>query len=48
LDRVAADAIFPFHQAVSETYTITRYGPAAVTSDRRYAPSLVFSIGLGR
>jgi hypothetical protein len=45
---VQADATLPFYQAASETYTVTRFGPANVTTDRRYAPSLVFSIGLGR
>jgi hypothetical protein len=45
---VQADATLPFYQAVSETYSVTRFGPANVTTDRRYAPSLLFSIGLGR
>jgi hypothetical protein len=41
---VQADAILPFYHVSSETYG--RYGP--ISSDRRYAPSFVVSIGLGR
>jgi hypothetical protein len=41
---VQADAVLPFYHVASETYSTTRL----VTSDRRYAPSLIISIGLGR
>jgi hypothetical protein len=40
-----ADAVLPFYQVSSET--ISRTG-LAITTDRRYAPSLVVSIGVGR
>jgi hypothetical protein len=40
-----ADAILPFYQVTSETFT--RFGQVTAT-DRRYAPSLVVSIGIGR
>jgi hypothetical protein len=44
-----ADAVFPFYEATAETYSMpTRLGPPTVTTDRRYAPSLVVAIGLGR
>lgn len=46
---VQADAILPFYEATSEIYAIsTRFGPTTITTDRRYAPSLIVSIGLGR
>ena len=46
---VQADAIFPFYEATAETYSMaTRFGPTTVSTDRRYAPSLIVSIGLGR
>jgi hypothetical protein len=40
-----ADAILPFYQVTSETYS--RFGVVTAT-DRRYVPSLVVSIGIGR
>jgi hypothetical protein len=40
-----ADAVLPFYQVTSETFS--RFGPVG-SVDRRYAPSLVVSIGLGR
>ena len=42
---VQADAVLPFYEVTSET--ITRFGLRR-TSDSRYAPSLIVSIGLGR
>jgi hypothetical protein len=46
---VQVDATFPFYQAVAETYSIPRFGlPMTVLTSRRYAPSLVVSLGLGR
>jgi len=40
-----ADAILPFYQVESQTFS--RFG-APVSTDRRYAPSFVVSIGIGR
>jgi len=40
-----ADAVLPFYEVTSETFS--RSG-LVTTTDRRYAPSLVVSIGLGR
>lgn len=47
---VQADAILPFYEATAETYSMSmsRFGPTTVSVSRRYAPSLVVSIGLGR
>jgi hypothetical protein len=48
---VQADAVLPFYKAVSETYPIpSRTGTArpAPTTSRRYAPSVIVSIGVGR
>jgi hypothetical protein len=46
---VQADAVLPFYKATAETYHVaSRFAPPTVTTDRRYAPSLVVSIGLGR
>jgi hypothetical protein len=42
---VQADAVLPFYQVSSQTFS--RFGPTG-SVDRRYAPSLVVSIGLGR
>ena len=42
---VQADAVLPFYKATSQTFS--RYG-AVATTDHRYAPSLVVSIGVGR
>lgn len=42
---VQADAVLPFYQVTSQTFS--RFGPTG-SVDRRYAPSLVVSIGLGR
>jgi hypothetical protein len=50
-----ADAVLPFYNATSTTYTYSRlpngtynyYTPPTVSVDRRYTPSLVFSIGVG-
>jgi hypothetical protein len=42
---VQADAVLPFYEVTSETFS--RSGSVR-TTDRRYAPSLVVSIGLGR
>jgi hypothetical protein len=41
---VQADVVLPFYQVTSETYSMN--GP--ISSDSQYAPSLVFSIGIGR
>ena len=41
---VQADVVLPFYNTVSET--ISRTGP--IGRDRRYAPSLIVSVGLGR
>jgi hypothetical protein len=41
---VQADAVLPFYEVTSETYSRS----ALVSTDHRYAPSLVVSIGLGR
>ena len=44
-----ADAVLPFYESTAETYpTRLRTGVVAPTIDRRRAPSLVLSIGLGR
>jgi hypothetical protein len=46
---VQADAVLPFYESTAETYpTRLRTGVVAPTIDRRRAPSLVLSIGLGR
>jgi len=47
---VQADAILPFYETVSETYTPSANfrNPPTITFDRRYAPSFVVSVGLGR
>lgn len=45
---VQADAILPFYEAISESYSTSRFGPPTITTNRRYAPSFVVSIGLGR
>jgi hypothetical protein len=48
---VQADAVLPFYEATSETYSIpSRPGsaPPMPTTSRRYAPSLIVSIGVGR
>jgi hypothetical protein len=48
---VQADAVLPFYQASSETYSIpsrTSTTPPVPTITRRYAPSLIVSIGVGR
>jgi hypothetical protein len=44
---VQADAIFPFYEATSETFVPSRTGFVPPTTDRRYAPSLILSIGVG-
>lgn len=41
---VQADLVLPFYQVTSETYTTNR----VVSTDSRYAPSLVLSVGIGR
>ncbi len=49
---VQADAVLPFYKATSETYPIPSRTSAAAppmpTTSRRYAPSLIVSIGVGR
>jgi hypothetical protein len=46
---VQADAVFPFYQSTAETYPLRpSRGIVTPTTDRRRAPSLVVSIGLGR
>jgi hypothetical protein len=46
---VQADAVLPFYESTAETYsTRSRTGVVTPTIDRRRAPSLVVSIGLGR
>ncbi len=49
---VQADAVLPFYESTAETYptgpTRPRTGVVTPTADRRYAPSLVVSIGVGR
>ena len=48
---VQADAVFPFYESTAETFTISRSAfvpPPPPTIDRRYAPSLIVSIGVGR
>jgi len=46
---VQADAVLPFYEATSETYPVSsRIGSGVPTTSRRYAPSLIVSIGLGR
>ena len=48
---VQADAVLPFYEATSETYPIpsrTSTVPPVPTTSRRYAPSLIVSIGVGR
>lgn len=44
------DAIIPFYEAQSETFPVTppRTGYAMPTTDRRFAPSVVVSMGVGR
>jgi serine/threonine protein kinase len=42
---VQTDVVLPFYQVSSQTFS--RFGPTG-SVDRRYAPSLVVSIGLGR
>jgi hypothetical protein len=48
---VQADAVLPFYKATSESYPVpSRFGGAVATpaTTRRYAPSLVVSLGVGR
>jgi hypothetical protein len=46
---VQADAVLPFYKATSETYPMSsRPGIPAPSISRRYAPSLIVSIGVGR
>lgn len=46
---VQADAVLPFYESTAETYpTRPRTGVVTPTIERRRAPSLVVSIGLGR
>jgi hypothetical protein len=47
---VQADAILPFYETVSETYmpSANFRNPPTITIARRYAPSFVLSVGLGR
>ena len=49
---VQADAVLPFYEATSETYAIPSRpiatAPPVPTRSRRYAPSLIVSIGVGR
>ena len=48
---VQADAVLPFYEATSETYSIpsrTSTVPPVPTTSHRYAPSLIVSIGVGR
>jgi hypothetical protein len=45
---VQADAIFPFYEATAETFVTSGPGFVPPTTDRRYAPSLIVSIGVGR
>ena len=46
---VQADAVLPFYKATSETYPMSsRTGIPTPTTSRRYAPSLIVSIGVGR
>lgn len=45
---VQADGVLPFYRTTSETYSFSRTTRAtSVTTERRYAPSLVLSLGLG-
>ena len=41
---VQADVVLPFYQVTSDTFTSNR----VVSTDSRYAPSLVLSVGIGR
>ena len=45
---VQADAVLPFYEAVSETYPVSSRLGGPPTTSRRYAPSLIVSIGVGR
>jgi hypothetical protein len=42
---VQGDAVLPFYQVESQTFS--RFG-VPISSDRRYAPSFIVSIGIGR
>lgn len=42
---VQADAVLPFYQVTSETYS-SRFG--VLSTDRRYSPSFIVSIGIGK
>ena len=45
---VQADAVLPFYNATLETFTYSRAAPfGVVTTQHRYAPSLIVSAGLG-
>ena len=50
---VQADVTLPFYDVAFETFSYPgspsggRFGPPTITVDRKYAPSLTFSIGLG-
>jgi hypothetical protein len=47
---VQADGVLPFYKVTSEAYSYSRSGrttTTTVTTDRRYAPSVVVSVGLG-
>ena len=45
---VQADAVLPFYEATSETYPMSSRISQVPTTSRRYAPSLIVSIGVGR
>ena len=49
---VQADAVLPFYEATAETYSLpsrpSTAAPPVRTTSRRYAPSLIVSIGVGR
>ena len=45
---VQADAVLPFFEATAERYPVVWRGPVEPTIERRYAPSLIVSIGVGR
>jgi hypothetical protein len=49
---VQADAVLPFYEATAETYSVpsrpSTAAPPLRTTSRRYAPSLIVSVGVGR
>jgi hypothetical protein len=44
---VQADAVLPFYKLTSQPWSRVGMGPIVTPTERRYAPSLVVSLGVG-